>query len=681
MGEQGSGETRPPRFNEDPPPGSSSRWQRRPLAASVLWLVALGAPVLAAVLASLAVATLLPEPATAVAAALWWFAVLATPPVVLVVVGRAARRLLPLATLLKLSLTFPDRAPSRFVVAREAHTVAQLRRGAAGDKPLAFDQTPATATTILALVTDLQRHDRATRGHSERVRVYVELIAEELALAPSRRERLAWAALLHDVGKLTVPASLLNKPGPPDADEWSHLRRHPQEGMRLVSPLGPWLGSWVDGIGDHHERYDGTGYPRGVAEEDISLAGRIVAVADAFETMTAARPYKRPVGIRQARSELVRAAGSHFDPKVIRAFLNVSVGRLRWTLGPVAWLGTLPFLPRFRRLSDSGVQAVLTATTVVGMAAGGVLAPALGPSIEERSSPRAALDAPPGVTAEEALQPEEAEPDVPPPPPFPQPLEGPPPGPVAPEPPLAQPGGPLTVEQAAPPPGSPGSAAPAAGAPAPPFAPNQPRLSNLLTLALYLDSWQTGDATSQPTLPLSPEVPRRAGLANYDVDRDGAPGLLLRPSTLGRAETDPARRAKWVTTLDRPGVLAGFPKVTFWSALADSAAGRPAAVDVFLEACDPGLVRCQPIGQGRIAESDWSRGQPRWVRRTVDIGLAAALMEGEHALVLTFAADAAVTPTDLWLAFGTRDFPAVLRVPTLLPPNLLPNQLPILPPR
>lgn len=237
------------------------------------------------------------------------------------------------------------------------------------------------------------------------------------------------------------------------------------------------------------------------------------------------------------------------------------------------------------------------------------------------------------------------------------------------------------MEQAAPRLGAPGPAPPATGAPVPPSVPSQARLSNLLTLALYLDSWQAGDSTSQPTLPLSPEAPKRARLANYDVDRDGAPGLLLRPSTLGRSETDPARRAKWVTTFDRLGVLVGLPKVTFWSALADFAPARPAAIDVYLDACGPDLLRCHPIGQGRIAESDWSRGRSGWVRRTVDIGLTAALIEGDHALVLTFAADAAATPTDLWLAFGSRDFPAVLRVPTLLPPNLLPDQLAILPAR
>lgn len=686
MGEQPSGETRPASSDADPTPGSSRLWRRRPVAATMLWFSALAAPVLAAVLASLAVAALLPEPATVVGALLWWLAVLATPPVVLVVAGRAARRLLPLATLLKLSLAFPDRAPSRFAVAREAHTVAQLRSGAGGGRTPAFDQTPATATTILALVTDLQRHDRATRGHSERVRVYVELIAEELGLTPSRRERLVWAALLHDVGKLAVPASLLNKPGPPNEDEWNHLRRHPQEGMRLVSPLGEWLGSWVDGVGDHHERYDGTGYPRGLAAEDISLAGRIVAVADAFETMTAARPYKRPIGIRQARSELVRAAGRHFDPKVVRAFLNVSVGRLRWTLGPVAWLGTLPFLPRFRRVSDSAVQAVFTATTVVGLAAGGVLTPALGPSIEERSSPRAALDSSPGgrIAPDEAPQPGMPEPDE-----LAPPLVSPPEGvdefaggetaqPLSSSatggftPPSTRPG-PRTAPPAAV--GPPCEAGPPPG-PHPP-----PRLSDTLTLALYLDGWGEADTASQPTLPLRPDAPAPGRLVNYDVDRDCAPGLLLRSSIRGRSETDPSRRATWVTTFDRLGVLGGLPSVTFWSALADFAPGLPAQVDLYLDACAFDLTRCHPLGHGRVADSDWSRGQNGWVQRTVGIGLTGALADEDRTLVLTFTSDAAATPSDLWLAFGTRDFPSVLRVPTLLPPNPLTDRFGTVPGR
>ncbi|MFN2557771.1 MAG: HD domain-containing phosphohydrolase [Nitriliruptorales bacterium] len=687
MREQASnGETRRPSSRVEPRNGSSRRWRQRPVMANLLWLAAVGLPILAAVLASVAVATLLPSPSSGLGALLWWLAVLVTAPVVLVVVGRAARRLLPLATLLKLSLVFPDRAPSRYAVARETHTVAQLRRRAADEATPGAPQRPVTATTILALVTDLQRHDRATRGHSERVRVYVDLIAEELGLSPARRELLAWAALLHDVGKLAVPASLLNKPGPPNDEEWLRLRQHPQEGMRLASSLGEWLGSWADGIGDHHERYDGTGYPRGLAGEDISLAGRIIAVADAFETMTAARPYKRPVGIREARGELVRAAGSHFDPSVVRAFLNVSVARLRWTLGPVAWLGTLPFLPRFRRLSEASVQAALTATTVVGMAAGGVLTPALGPSIEERSAPRVASDSPDGGGVSSGARPGGA-------PESPPPLPDAPPalldeftvGPIA-QPPAPSAAGQPAPVSTVPSPPAPGSRLPPglgrrpceAGPPLPPHAP--PRLSRALTLALYLDAWGEADTTSQPSLPLQPQAPMRGRLANYDVDRDCAPGLRLRPTTRGRSETDAARRATWVTKFDRLGVFGGLPSVTFWSALADFAPGRPAHIDVFLDACASDLTRCHPVGHGRAADSDWSRGQDGWVERTVDIGLTAALAEEDDTLVLSFTADAAATPTDLWLAFGTRDFPSVLRVPTLLPPNPLQDGLAIAPP-
>jgi hypothetical protein len=99
-------------------------------------------------------------------------------------------------------------------------------------------------------------------------------------------------------------------------------------------------------VGDHHERYDGTGYPRGLVGEQISFAGRVVAVADAFEVMTATRPYSRPVDPDVARAELVRCAGGQFDPQVVRALLAVPVRRLRRVAGPLALLGLLPALHR-----------------------------------------------------------------------------------------------------------------------------------------------------------------------------------------------------------------------------------------------------------------------------------------------------------------------------------------------
>lgn len=147
---------------------------------------------------------------------------------------------------------------------------------------------------------------------------------------------------MHDVGKMTVDPRVLRKPSRLDEAEWRQIRAHPAEGARIAAGLRPFLGPWFEAIGQHHERWDGSGYPLGLAGTQISYGARIVAMADAFEVMTAARSYKRPVDPGAARAELVRCAGRQFDPDVVRALLGVSLERLHRVLGPAAWLGVLP---------------------------------------------------------------------------------------------------------------------------------------------------------------------------------------------------------------------------------------------------------------------------------------------------------------------------------------------------
>jgi HD-GYP domain-containing protein (c-di-GMP phosphodiesterase class II) len=314
--------------------GSGSGWSSRPLAATGVRALVLLVPLACAVGAAVAFARLVERPAGSVQV-VWWAALFAVSSAVLAGIERASRRLLPLETLLRLSLVFPDRAPSRFRVA--------LRAGSTR----ALDAAGATgAAELTALVAALSRHDRRTRGHSERVRAFSDLIAEELGLPPGDRDRLRFAALLHDLGKITVPAELLNRDGPLDEDEWTLVRSHPVEGARLAAPIAAWLGEWLLAIELHHERWDGTGYPRGLAGEQIPLGARIVAVADAFDVMTALRSYRAPLDVRQAREELVRCSGTDFDPAVVRALLQVSFSRLRRTVGPLAWLLQLPLALR-----------------------------------------------------------------------------------------------------------------------------------------------------------------------------------------------------------------------------------------------------------------------------------------------------------------------------------------------
>jgi HD-GYP domain-containing protein (c-di-GMP phosphodiesterase class II) len=286
-------------------------------------------PIAAAIGITATLRSLLPRPHEVFDAVALWVVLILLAGGTAIGIELGLRRLVPLTMLLRLSMLFPDRAPSRVEVAREAGSLKRLsaRLTELNGDPSA-EREASTAATILALATALQAHDRRTRGHAERVRVYTDLLAQELRLPAPDQYRLRWAALLHDIGKLWVSGDILNKPGTLAADEWKTIRRHPLDGERIAGPILAWLGPWAGAITDHHERYDGTGYPRGLSGRAISLAGRIVSVADAYDTMTAVRTYRRPMSVRAAREELARCAGGQFDrggPGLLRHLASAPV--------------------------------------------------------------------------------------------------------------------------------------------------------------------------------------------------------------------------------------------------------------------------------------------------------------------------------------------------------------------
>jgi putative nucleotidyltransferase with HDIG domain len=301
---------------------------------------------------------------------------------------RATRKLAPIAMLLKLSLSFPNVTPSRFVVARRSANVGAVRHdleAGRGDP----------AGNMLALVAALTAHDSRTRGHSERVRVFSEMLAQELGLDQEERERLRWAALLHDIGKLSVSAAILNKPARLDAAQWKAMHKHPDEGARLIAPIAPWLGEWASAVAEHHERLDGSGYPRGLSDSQISLGARIISVADAYDTMVTPRTYHRPISASAAREEVVRVSGMQFDPQVVRALLSLSIPRLWWRIGIGAWLAQLPLL-RPRKSSQSspgmanvvGFAAIAVTSVLVPLGALQILPPvAPGLATEQAAAP------------------------------------------------------------------------------------------------------------------------------------------------------------------------------------------------------------------------------------------------------------------------------------------------------
>jgi HD-GYP domain-containing protein (c-di-GMP phosphodiesterase class II) len=153
-------------------------------------------------------------------------------------------------------------------------------------------------------------------------------MGERMGLANEDQAQLRQAAELHDVGKLAIPEELLHKPGPLDAEEWAFVRRHPLIGERIIG-AAPALAAAAKLVGATHERPDGSGYPNGLAGDQIPLGARIIAVCDAFTAMTFPRSYAPQLTVPQAIDELRRCAGSQFDPRVVDALSNLVIG-LTW---------------------------------------------------------------------------------------------------------------------------------------------------------------------------------------------------------------------------------------------------------------------------------------------------------------------------------------------------------------
>lgn len=176
--------------------------------------------------------------------------------------------------------------------------------------------------TVAGFAQALEESDLYTRGHSERVALYAELIARGLSLPDDEINRIVQAGVMHDIGKLGIRYDMLNKPGKLTPDEVRVFRQHPEKGKRILEPV-PCLHSLIDGCWCHHEFFDGGGYPRGLAADEIPLVGRIVSLADAYDAMTSDRAYRRALPHLVAVREIERCAGTQFDPAIAEVFMAV----------------------------------------------------------------------------------------------------------------------------------------------------------------------------------------------------------------------------------------------------------------------------------------------------------------------------------------------------------------------
>lgn len=183
---------------------------------------------------------------------------------------------------------------------------------------------------ISTMNSALDLRDSLNATESRRLAHIASVVAWQMGLRKEQLRLVEKAVLLHDIGKITIPESIASKASTLDEREWTQMKKHPELGYRMLTTIGP-LREISDIVHAHHERYDGAGYPRGLAGNEIPAGARIYAVIDAYCAMTAERPYRRALPHKQALEEIIRNSGSQFDPQVVQAFLQAEK---RGLIGP-----------------------------------------------------------------------------------------------------------------------------------------------------------------------------------------------------------------------------------------------------------------------------------------------------------------------------------------------------------
>lgn len=211
-------------------------------------------------------------------------------------------------------------------------TIARQAAIALENSRLFADVRSLFLSAVKSLASAIDAKDPYTHGHSLRVAYYSAIIADELALPHDKREEVYLAAVLHDVGKIAIPESILLKPGSLTEEEWDKMRLHPLHSAQILGEIKQ-FGALSHIVRHEHERYDGTGYPDGLKAEAIPLASRIIAIADAYDAMTTSRSYRRGTAADQTIQLLIKSVGSQFDPKIFSHF-KIAFEQGRLTLPP-----------------------------------------------------------------------------------------------------------------------------------------------------------------------------------------------------------------------------------------------------------------------------------------------------------------------------------------------------------
>ncbi|MCI0884900.1 MAG: HD domain-containing protein, partial [Chloroflexi bacterium] len=184
------------------------------------------------------------------------------------------------------------------------------------------DEARLVAAVVDVLSSALDIRDKMTHRHARRVARMSAFVAREMKLADDQVLQIEYAAALHDIGKIGVADGILFKPEPLEVDEWQEMRRHSELGYKILNRVD-FLKDAAEIVYSHHERFDGSGYPRGLAGKEIALGARVFSVVDAYDAMTSRRPYREAMSQEDALEEIMRHSGTQFDPVTVQAFMRM----------------------------------------------------------------------------------------------------------------------------------------------------------------------------------------------------------------------------------------------------------------------------------------------------------------------------------------------------------------------